>query len=328
LLAEEGVRVVRGVSYYRGDLKNPYARPIEGVLAYVNLNTKKLIKVVDTGVVPVPKAAAELDMKSVGQHRATPKPLEISQPQGVSFETRGHEVSWQNWRFRYALHPREGLALYTVSYEDQGKARLVLYRGSLSEMVVPYGDPSATWFFRSPFDAGEAGIGNMALSLEPRIDAPGNSAFFNALLADDQGGARELSRAVALYERDGGVLWKHVDYLTNHNESRRARQLVLSYFANVGNYEYGFNWIFHQDGVLEMEVLLTGIMSVKGAHPLAAQAETGGNHNNHDGFGHLVADGVLAAHHRGNRLDICFRPEKTLFPTLGPTPRRASGPRL
>jgi primary-amine oxidase len=255
----------------------------------------------------VPKAAAELDMKSVGQHRATPKPLEISQPQGVSFETRGHEVSWQNWRFRYALHPREGLVLYTVSYEDQGKARLVLYRGSLSEMVVPYGDPSATWFFRSPFDAGEAGIGNMALSLEPRIDAPGNSAFFNALLADDQGGARELSQAVALYERDGGVLWKHVDYLTNHNESRRARQLVLSFFANVGNYEYGFNWVFHQDGVLEMEVLLTGIMSVKGAQPPAAQAETGGNHTNHDGFGHLVADGVLAAHHQhffNFRLDL------------------------
>jgi len=108
---EEGVRVVRGVSFYRGDLKNPYARPIEGVLAYVNLNTKKVIKVMDTGVVPVPKSAAELDMKSVGQLRAAPKPLEISQPQGASFETRGHEVSWQNWRFRYALHPREGLVL-------------------------------------------------------------------------------------------------------------------------------------------------------------------------------------------------------------------------
>jgi primary-amine oxidase len=304
---EEGVRVVRGVSFHRGDLKNPYARPIEGVLAYVNLNSKKLIKVVDTGVVPVPKASAELDMKSVGQLRAAPKPLEISQPQGVSFETRGHEVSWQNWRFRYALHPREGLVLYTVSYEDQGKTRQVLYRGSLSEMVVPYGDPSATWFFRSPFDAGEAGIGGMAISLEPQIDAPGNSSFFNALFADDLGGAKDLSRAVALYERDGGVLWKHLDYATNHNESRRARQLVLSFFANVGNYEYGFNWVFHQDGVLEMEVLLTGIMSVKGVQPLAARAEAGGNHNNHDGFGHLVADGVLAVHHQhffNFRLDL------------------------
>jgi len=105
--------------------------------------------------------------------------------------------------------------------------------------------PSATWFFRSPFDAGEAGIGGMALSLEPQIDAPGNSAFFDALFADDQGNAKELSRAVALYERDGGVLWKHADYVTGHNESRRARQLVLSFFANVGNYEYGFNWVFH-----------------------------------------------------------------------------------
>src|SRR5262245_60459444 len=162
---EEGLRVVRGVSFYRGDLKTASARRVEGVLAYVNLNAKKVINVVDTGVVPVPKAAAELDMKSVGGLRAAPKPLDISQPQGASFETRGHEVSWQNWRFRYALHPREGLVLYTVSYEDQGKGRQVLYRGSLSEMVVPYGDPSATWFFRCPFVEGEAGVGYLVVSL-------------------------------------------------------------------------------------------------------------------------------------------------------------------
>ena len=28
--------------------------------------------------------------------------------------------------------------------------------------------------------------------------------------------------------------------------------LVLSYVATVGNYDYGFDWIFHQDGALEM----------------------------------------------------------------------------
>ena len=29
---------------------------------------------------------------------------------------RGHEIRWDHWRFRYALHPREGLVLYTVAY--------------------------------------------------------------------------------------------------------------------------------------------------------------------------------------------------------------------
>ena len=68
-------------------------------------------------------------------------------------------MRWQKWRFRYALHPREGLVLYTVGYEDGGKVRPVMYRGSLSEMVVPYGDPTAGWFFRNSFDVGELGLG-------------------------------------------------------------------------------------------------------------------------------------------------------------------------
>ncbi len=295
---EEGVRLVRGVSLYRGDSKNPYARPIEGVIAVVNLNAKKVIKVEDSGVVPVPEATADLDEKSVGELRAAPKPLHIIQPEGKSFEVRGHEVRWQNWRFRYALHPREGLVLYTVSYEDRGKARSLLYRASLSELVVPYGDPSAGWFFRNAFDVGETGIGKLALPLEARTDVPDNAILFSTVFAGEAGGAYEQPRTVALYERDGGVLWKHVDYLTNHNESRRARELVLSWFANVGNYEYGFNWVFQQDGTLEMEVLLTGIM--------AAKAVSGGKQHG-DSYGHIVAQGIEAVHHQhffNFRLDL------------------------
>ncbi len=295
---EEGKRVVRAISFHRGKSRNAHARPIEGVIAYVDLSTKKVIKLIDAGVVPVPKAAADLDMASIGKMREAVRGLQIGQKDGQSFEVRGHEIRWQNWRFRYGLHPREGLVLYTVSYTDAGRQRSVLYRASLSEMVVPYGDPSAGWFFRNAFDAGEFGIGRLAVSLEPGIDSPENSVLFNATFANEGGGAAEVERAVALYERDGVVLWKHVDYMTGHNESRRSRQLVLSYFANVGNYEYGFNWVFHQDGTLEMETMLTGIMAVKGVDRAAAH---NGSH------GHLVAEGIEAVHHQhifNFRLDL------------------------
>ena len=53
------------------------------------------------------------------------------------------------------MHPREGVVLYRVGYEDDGKLRSILYRASLSEMVVPYGDPAPSWFFRGVFDEGE-----------------------------------------------------------------------------------------------------------------------------------------------------------------------------
>ncbi len=288
-------RVVRAVAYLNEGTKNAYARPIEGLIAYVNLNTKKVYKLVDTGVVAVPKETGELDMKSIGKMRESPKPLQITQPEGASFEVNGQEVRWQNWRFRFSMHPREGLLLHTVGYEDRGKLRSILYRAALSEMVVPYGDSKAGWFFRNAFDEGEFGIGRLALSLEPKIDYPENATLFNAIFAQENGSAVPLPRAVALYERDGGVLWKHVDYTSLpfvHNESRRARQLVLTWFANVGNYEYGFNWIFHQDGMLEMEALLTGIMAARGID----EAE---NHRlQHRAHAHKVAPQVEAVHHQ------------------------------
>jgi len=299
---EEGMRVARAVSYYKGGSKNYYAHPIEGVVAYIDLNKMRVFKVIDTGVVvPVPKGNAEIDAGSIGRQRPAPQPLSISQPQGASFAVQGSEVHWQNWRFRFGMHPREGLVLYTVGYEDQGKVRSILYRAGLSEMIVPYGDADAAWFFRNAFDEGEDGIGRFANSLEPLTDCPNNATFFNAVFPGDNGAPTETPRAVALYERDGGLLWKHS--FDEGNESRRARQLVLAWIATVGNYEYGFNWVFHQDGILEMEVLLTGIMQVKAIKP-GSESEMGTSHGSH---GHLVAKDLEAVHHQhffNFRLDL------------------------
>jgi primary-amine oxidase len=286
---QAGMRLLNAVSYYKGHAKNYYARPIEGPIASVNLNTKSVYKFVDTGIVPLARASADLDASSVGKLREAPKPLHISQPKGVSFELHGQEVHWQNWRFRYGMHPREGLVLYTVGYEDQGKLRSILYRASLSELFVPYGDPSAGWSFRNVFDMGKVGIGWLADAHEPLADAPENAIFASAVYANEYGTAVEIPRAVAIYERDGGLLWKHFDY--THNESRRARELVLSFIVTAGNYEYGLNWIFHQDGAIDAEVLLTGIMASKGV----ADAK-----EDHDKplTGHLVTPHVQAVHHQ------------------------------
>jgi primary-amine oxidase len=304
---EEGVRVVRALSYYRGKAQNPYARPIEGVIAYVNLHTQRVFKLVDAGDVPVPQATADFDVQAIGTLRAAPKALHMVQPRGVSFDVQGYEVHWQQWRFRYGLHPREGVVLYTVGYADQGTWRSVLYRASLSEMFVPYGDAGPGWFFRNVFDMGEYGVGLLANPLEPFADAPDNAVFFPAVLTDNTGTPAEMPRMVALYERDGGLLWKHFDLDTvhkrTHNESRRARQLVLGIIATVGNYDYGFNWVFHQDGTLEMEVLLTGIMQTKGIPPVEAAAQAHGN----PGHGHMVARQLAAVHHQhffNFRLDL------------------------
>jgi primary-amine oxidase len=282
-----GHRLTRAASYYRGDAKTAFTRPIEGVVAFVDLTSRRVQRVMDTGVVPLAPANTDLEK---APESSLPM-LDITQPKGTGFTLKGQEVTWGNWRFRYAMHPREGLVLYTVGYLDQGRLRTILYRGSLSEMLIPYGDPGPAWYFRNVFDTGEYSfVGRAVTPLVGGKDVPGNATVLDAVFAGEEGKAYKSSRAVALYVRDGGLLWRYSDLQHDRSESRRAQELVLACIITAGNYEYGFNWVFHEDGRLEMEVLLTGIMITKGIAP--ATDHTAMQH------GHRVSKNLEAIHHQ------------------------------
>src|SRR5947209_4615567 len=138
---DEGTRrLSRTISFVRSHpTDNGYAHPIEGVLALVDLNKMEVVKVEDNEVVPLPPEDGNYTPDTV-QLRTDLKPLEIVQTEGPSFTVQGNEVRWQKWRFRVGFNSREGLVLYTIGYEDKGRVRPLIYRASLAEMVVPYGD--------------------------------------------------------------------------------------------------------------------------------------------------------------------------------------------
>ena len=260
--AENGVRLSFARCWVRSSpTDNGYARPIEGVIPVVDLNKMEVIRVEDHGVVPLQPNPGNYAAEFVKGFRTDLKPLDIVQPDGPSFEVEGTGVSWQNWNFRVGFTGREGLVLHTISYEDQGRKRPIIYRASLAEMAVPYGDPAPQNFRKNAFDVGEYGIGTMANSLTLGCDCLGQIYYFDAILNDTRGGVVNIPNAVCMHEEDFGILWKHVDWRTGHSEVRRSRRLVVSFIATVGNYEYGFFWYFYQDGTIEFQVKLTGIVN-------------------------------------------------------------------
>jgi primary-amine oxidase len=290
----ENTRIMRVLSFFRGKLPNPYDRPIEGVVVAVDMNRLRVLQVLDTGIRPLSRDSGEPDPDS---EREPLKPLRVRQPQGPSYQVNGHEVRWQNWRFRFALHPRDGLVLYRVSYLQGGRVRPIAYRIGLAELYVPYGLPDINWVWRTAFDAGEYGLGRYANSLASQVDVPENATFFNAHLANDRGDSFVIPKAIALYERDGGVLWKRVDPTSAKQDARLGRELVITSNAWIGNYVYGLSYIFRQDGSLEIRADLTGTMLNRGVHTV----EEG------DGFGAQVTNYVAAPNHQhflNFRLDL------------------------
>jgi primary-amine oxidase len=313
----EGTRLGRALLYYSDNGTDGYDRPIEGLVVVLNLNTRRVVQVLDTGVVPVPQRTYDFfNPGQLGPPRQAPRPLELVQPQGPSFEVRGHEVRWQKWRFRYASHQREGVVLYQVGYEDGGRLRPVLYRASLSEMLVPYAEPGGAWVWRASFDEGEYGLGQLANTLERGKQVPDNAVLLDSVFAGEQGEAYTRPASVALYERDGGVLWMHkIDYPQHLMECRRGRELVIGSLMTVGNYDYSLNWVFTQDGQIRVEVELTGILRTKGVATRTCTrcADVAGTPGGtvtpagDDRYGTLVAPNLVASNHQhllSFRLDL------------------------
>jgi primary-amine oxidase len=263
-----GRRLSRALCWVRSEpADNGYARPLEGIVAVVDLNAMEVVRIEDHGVVPLPPQAGNWARQYIPETRPDLRPLEVVQPAGASFEVDGHEIRWQNWRFRISFNPREGLVLHQLAYADQGRERPVLYRASVVEMVVPYADPAEQSYRKNAFDLGEYGIGMLANSLSLGCDCLGLIHYFDATMTDSRGELCTIPNAVCLHEEDYGILWKHTDWRTNQVEVRRSRRLVVSFIATVANYEYGFYWNLYQDGSIQLEVKLTGIMNTTALMP-------------------------------------------------------------
>ncbi|MGO6818476.1 primary-amine oxidase [Rhizobium leguminosarum] len=259
---EKGKRIVRAVSYWREDIRdNGYAHPIEGVVAVVDLIANRVVDLVDDEkIIPVPRKKRNYGRETFPEPRPDLTPLNIVQPQGPSFTVDGWKVEWQNWSFRVGFTPREGLVLHELGIKDQGRLRPVVFRASVTEMVVPYADPTANHYWKSAFDAGEYGLGRLANCLELGCDCLGHIHYFDVPAADDLGQPFIMKNAICMHEEDYGILWKHYEFRNGIFEVRRSRRLVISFFATVGNYDYGFYWYLYQDGTIQLEAKLTGII--------------------------------------------------------------------
>ena len=265
----DGDRVVRGFSFDTEAIDS--ASRVGSLQVEVNLTRGTLLGFRHSGGQTA--SAPSLQTFPAGRSKGT-------------IELQGNALAWKSWRLRFGVHPRRGLELWDVGWMDSPRIRPILYRASVSEVMAVYGDPQfQIWY---PRDAGNAGLGtyqrNSAIELE---DAPAGASYADAVFADELGRPFVVPRMVAVYERDGGLLWRHA------GRARRGRQLVLSSHTTIDNYDFTFNWIFGEDGALEVQVELTGMLLLRPDQAPSAAFSTG-----HGSYAHQVAPGIFAPNHQ------------------------------
>ena len=258
---EAGMRLARCVAFVRPRPRdNEWAHPIDGLIALVDLNRLEVLRVDDHGVVPIPSEPGNFDPQSVGRVRDRRRAAR-------DLATRRPELHGR--RIRRVL---AGLAAARRLHAARGSrarpGRLSRLRAASLDPLprVTVGDGRALRgsepdaLLQDAFDAGEYGLGVATSSLRLGCDCLGEIHYFDASVRRRRQSGPDPQ--CHLHAR-GGLRRPVAAHRVAHRrgEVRRSRRLVISSFATIGNYDYGFFWYLYQDGAIGYEVKLTGVLS-------------------------------------------------------------------
>ncbi|CAI8604703.1 unnamed protein product [Vicia faba] len=229
---EKTKRTVKVKCYYKKGSVNLYVRPLEGVAVVVDLDEMKIIGYSDKHVIPVPKGEGTEYRASKMKPPFGPKlkGIAVNQHDGPGFTIQGHSVSWANWVFHLGFDIQAGPIISLASIYDLEKQqyRQVLYKGFISEVFVPYQDPTEECSDGTPV---------------------------------------KISNAFCIFEKYAGdIMWRHTEIaLPNEviTEVRSDVSLVVRAVSTVGNYDYVIDWEFKPSGSIKLGVGLTGILGIK-----------------------------------------------------------------
>ncbi|OMO50458.1 Copper amine oxidase [Corchorus olitorius] len=296
---EKTKRELKVSCYYLDGTDNMYLRPIEEIIMTVDLEKMKVTYYNDKSVSPMPKAEGT-DYRPSKQTPPFGPRLNAAPPTPTGqtpFKIDGNVVSWANWKFHLGFDARVGpvFSLASIYDPDKAKYRQVVYRSFISELFVPYQDPTEAWYHRTFFDCGEFGFGIYAVSLEPLNDCPSGAVFVDGYYAGQDGKPVKIPDVMCIFERHSGdSMWRHTEAELRDQQIREARPevtLVVRMVATVGNYDYILDWEFKPSGSIKFGVGLTGVLEVK-AEPYSHIDEI-----KEEVYGTLVAENTIGIHH-------------------------------
>ncbi|XP_052283711.1 putative amine oxidase [copper-containing] isoform X3 [Dreissena polymorpha] len=179
------------------------------------------------------------------------------EPDGQRYSINGRHIEYMGWQFDLRMSTSFGPQLFDIKYNG----KRIVYELSLQEIAVFYSANNPSMRFADYTDSSIL-IGGGSRGLVAGADCPHHSTFLSAdhsfEFSDD---AVRNDRAFCIFEHNTGQPIRR--HLTSNGENKfyeGMMDIVLTVrtIPTILNYDYIFDFIFHQNGAIEVKSVSTG----------------------------------------------------------------------
>ncbi|XP_078518888.1 diamine oxidase [copper-containing] isoform X2 [Lissotriton helveticus] len=178
--------------------------------------------------------------------------------QGKRYIVHGNYVEYAGWNFAFRIRLSTGLQLFDIKYNDER----IAYELSIQEAIAFYGGATPAAMQTKYIDSGW-GMGNENFELAKGIDCPEVATYQDIYHFYDTDKPVRYKNALCIFEQPSGLpLRRHFNSNFNGGYNfyggLENHMLVVRTISTVYNYDYIWDFIFYQNGVIEVKVHATG----------------------------------------------------------------------
>lgn len=182
----------------------------------------------------------------------------LVEPQGKRYHVDRNFVEYAGWSFAYRVRSSAGLQVFDLRFNGER----IAYEISLQEAIAFYSGDTPAAMQTKYIDAGWA-MGSSSYELAPGIDCPEIATFVDLYHYYDTDKPVRYKNALCIFEMTTAMpLRRHFDsnFKGGYNFFGGVDNavLVLRTTSTVYNYDYIWDFVFYQNGVVEVKVSATG----------------------------------------------------------------------
>ncbi|XP_016847526.2 1-phosphatidylinositol 4,5-bisphosphate phosphodiesterase eta-1 isoform X9 [Anolis carolinensis] len=183
-----------------------------------------------------------------------PGPLHY-EPRGPRYSIRNNQVLFMSWSFAFGTDAIQGPRVFDVRF----KGERIVYELSLQDAMSVYGSNNPGQMYTRYMDL-SYGIGNGLYTLTQGVDCPYLATYLDRHYFVDTSSPVTREASICIFEQNAEVP------LRRHYESGQApfyggledSALVFRSMTSVTNYDYVWDFIFHQNGAIGVRVHASG----------------------------------------------------------------------